>query len=397
MDKRGRLWLFVATAVVLIGIIGCAPGEREVSGTPTFVGSNECRTCHAREYQGWLETLHSQGIQDPEANPKAVMGDFDVESDVRTFSLNDVAYIFGVQWKQRYLTETTDSAEQGDFLILPAQYNLATNQWKPYEAEAWQTRPFTQKCSGCHATGVTNDRLLGIEMNVGCEACHGPGSNHVEGEGRERPRSIVNPAKLPSDIGAMVCGRCHSRGSDRESNLPFAVNYIPGEYLFNTFTLLETTDTEHFFPDGLSKAHHLHYIDWRQSAHALHGVTCMSCHTVHSTGVNNKLQTKLPGSTLCRSCHEMNQPTRIHAIHSFGSCIECHMVRTAKSAVEGDIHIHTFKTVSPAETVADPNVRNSCSCHPASAQEMRAIYEQTVGAAGSSATRELTPPQTGGS
>lgn len=359
-NNISKALLLGAAAALLILFAGCAQqGQGDRATQADFVGSERCRSCHAREYQGWLETIHSQGIQDVNENPNAVVGDFESESDTRTFSLDRVAYTFGLQWKQRYLTRQGD-----DFLILPAQFNLATDEWVPYEAEEWRERRFSALCSGCHATGVTSSNRLGVEMNVGCEACHGPGESHANAEGRESPKTIVNPARLPADLGAMVCGRCHSRGRDTRDDLPFAVNYQAGAYLPRTFNIIETTDTEHFFPGEVSQSHHLHYIDWRNSAHAQHGVTCMDCHTVHSKGTNNKFQTKLPGSTLCRSCHEMNQAIRAHSLHSFGDCVGCHMPLTAKSAVPADIHNHTFKIVPPSQTVNAPTVNNSCNgCH----------------------------------
>jgi predicted CXXCH cytochrome family protein len=357
--KNKNLWLLFGLLILILFVTGCPQTEKVQIKKAKFIGSKKCQPCHKREYKGWQETLHALGIQDPDDNPKALLGNFETKAKARTFTKRDVDLVFGVQWKQRYLTKRGD-----DFLILPAQYNLATNEWVPYHPEDWKERPFSKKCAGCHATGVTEDNLLGIEMNVGCEACHGPGSIHVEKRGKEEPLAIVNPARLPSDQGAMVCGRCHSRGSDRKTKLPFAVRYLPGEWLFLTFNPLPTSDEEHFFPGGFAKAHHLQYIDWRQSAHAQHGVTCISCHTTHSKGANNKFQTRLPGNNLCRSCHKALQAVRAHSIHSFNDCIACHMPLTAKSAIQGDIHSHTFKIIPPLDSITKPELVNSCSpCH----------------------------------
>ena len=47
------------------------------------------------------------------------------------------------------------------------------------------------------------------EINVGCESCHGPGSEHVANGGRSR--FIVNPKYLSAERSSVVCGRCHDR------------------------------------------------------------------------------------------------------------------------------------------------------------------------------------------
>src|SRR4030095_16034867 len=88
-------------------------------------------------------------------------------------------------------------------------------------------------CAGCHLTGweryqdkatgqylvravdepngdmnIDDDSALD-EINVGCEGCHGPGSEHVAGAGRTG--SIVNPKDLSAERSSALCGRCHDR------------------------------------------------------------------------------------------------------------------------------------------------------------------------------------------
>ena len=88
-------------------------------------------------------------------------------------------------------------------------------------------------CAGCHLTGWERyqDKATGQflvravndpggdmnidddpeldEINVGCESCHGPGSEHVANGGRSR--FIVNPRYLSAERSSVVCGRCHDR------------------------------------------------------------------------------------------------------------------------------------------------------------------------------------------
>lgn len=65
------------------------------------------------------------------------------------------------------------------------------------------------ECLGCHTVGFGEDGgyvnrattdLLG---SVGCESCHGPGRDHVD--------NVADVSlRPPVDIGAAVCGRCHT-------------------------------------------------------------------------------------------------------------------------------------------------------------------------------------------
>ena len=56
-----------------------------------------------------------------------------------------------------------------------------------------------------------------------------------------------------------------------------------------------------------------------------------------------------------------------HKLHTFGSCIACHMPRTGKSAEAGDIRSHTFRFIPPEYSIEMGGLEeqpNSCSgCH----------------------------------
>ena len=88
-------------------------------------------------------------------------------------------------------------------------------------------------CAGCHLTGweryqdKTTEQFLvravndpagemnidddpaPDEINIGCENCHGPGSEHVANAGRSL--FIVNPRYLSAERSTTLCGRCHDR------------------------------------------------------------------------------------------------------------------------------------------------------------------------------------------
>ena len=69
-------------------------------------------------------------------------------------------------------------------------------------------RPTGPLCYGCHSVNYNVQTKTVAEWNVGCERCHGPGSEHVR---RPSPSTIVNPArlvdgKLPPKHGLSVIG-----------------------------------------------------------------------------------------------------------------------------------------------------------------------------------------------
>jgi len=349
-------------------------------------------------------------IQDVKANPEAIIGDF-TKDEVRTFTKDEVVYTIGSKWKQRYLTKIGE-----EYYILPAQWIVATQEWKPYHAEEWKERPWSKKCQGCHTTGFDPETKAFIEISIACESCHGPGSQHVAGGG--------DKTKIVKSADAQVCGQCHSRGSDPTGTYGFPVGYVPGgeKALADTYTFKPG-----LWADGTSKKHHQQYIDWTKSGHAealeslkanphaedfclgchsedyrqapedakptletaQFAVTCVTCHEPHEKGVGPQL--RMAKLDLCGQCHTgtgggtrpiepgatVHHP-QIEAFKGIGGlgvpdmpsemyeegvvCSDCHMPKTAKSAIPGDISSHLFTVVMPGK--AEENQPDSCSgCH----------------------------------
>ena len=336
-----------------------------MNAAESYVGSKACEKCHQKIFKEWKKTLHSQMIKDVSKNSKAIVGDFESKSDIRTFDKKDVKYTIGNQWKQRYITKKDD-----ELYILPAQYNLETGKWKAYHAKDWDKRPWLKKCGQCHVTGLDYEKRTFKEPGVGCESCHGPGAIHASTKKTgDFSENIVNPATLSVGLQVQVCGSCHTRGKDPSGMHGYPKGYKPGDSLTNKYKTISKTDKKKFWPNGHSKGHHQQYLDWQSSVHAKEGVTCIACHTVHDTGSATRYQTRLPGNKLCLNCHTLSKsnPTNTHSLHDFGSCIGCHMPKIVKSAESGDLHDHTFKVIPPSDTIKYGGLKkqqNSCnSCH----------------------------------
>lgn len=61
---------------------------------PHYVGSEACRTCHQKAYNGWKKSRMANILLDPKVHPEAVIGDFSHPDPVRTFTLDDVAFTY---------------------------------------------------------------------------------------------------------------------------------------------------------------------------------------------------------------------------------------------------------------------------------------------------------------
>ena len=349
----------------------------------TFVGSQTCKQCHERTYLEWRTSLHSRMMRDVKQEPFANIGDFDSPSDVRTFARDQVKYVLGSQWKQQYLKKEGD-----DLIVLPAQYSAFNGEWKAYFPDKPEKRNWFKECAGCHATGVDPSKKTFVEMGVSCEACHGPGSNHVEAiPGFEIP-TIISAARLTPSLAAQICGSCHTRGRSPKSNYAFPVDYQnhKGEanlkLFFDEADPAHVDDAEYFWPSGESRYSNQQYLDWKQSEHAKVGVTCITCHSVHKSKsalqglgeVANPLmiirsKTRLFEDRLCKSCHTTPQHRSAHRIHTFGSCVRCHMPKVAGIGEAGDAHSHTFRFMFPQDSLKaggiekQPNACNSCHHH----------------------------------
>jgi formate-dependent nitrite reductase cytochrome c552 subunit len=388
MEKLPKIiGLIIALTVVIIVITTIQlkhkkvpEGEFKDMVGAIYVGSFECKKCHERRYLEWKTTLHSRMMQDARANPLVIIGDFDSPSKVRTFNKGDVDYTLGNQWKQQYLKKEGD-----DYIVLPAQYNITAHEWESYYPDDQQKKMWFKECAGCHATGVDPVKKTFQEPGISCEACHGPGSNHVRAIPGFEIATIINPVRLPALAAAQICGSCHTKGKDKSGEYAYPIGYMATRGVANLWLYFNPVNPrdnpEVFWPSGDSKEYHQQYLDWQNSQHAKAGVTCTNCHYIHVGGAEfggigttmlqplgvTMFQTRLIGDALCKSCHTTTAYTGVHRIHTFGSCIDCHMPRTITSAVAGDLRSHTFRFISPELSIKMGGVKNqpnSCSgCH----------------------------------
>ena len=350
-----------------------------------YVGSQSCQKCHASIYERWKKTPMANVVHDPREHPDAIASNL-AANPVARFTKDQVALVYGSLWKQRYFTRIGD-----DYFPLPAQWVFATHQWLPYKVPAtgadWWTafypddnmqRPTGPTCDGCHSVGYDIHTKQVAEWNVGCERCHGPGSEHVSHATRE---NILNPAQLDSVADTDTCIQCHSQG--RPLTIPieskyydWPVGYNVGLKLADFWKLEDCTLGQTnflYFPDCTAHKNRMQGNDFVQSVMYRRGVTCSSCHDVH--GTFNYAQLRKPAAQICLDCHgptSANGPHTAsieeHTHHKAGSagneCVACHMPKIETEGVPGTfVHAHTFRFISPAET-DKYKIPNPCtSCH----------------------------------
>jgi len=348
------------------------------------VGSTTCRACHAAVYERWSKTRMANVVRDPREHPDAIIPDLSIPNPLVTFKKDDIAFVYGSKWKQRYFTKVGD-----DYYPLGAQWDVVNKVWRAYKVQPntdwWvrfypddnMKRPTGPLCDGCHSVNYNIQTKAVTEWNVGCERCHGPGGEHAKTPSR---LNIVNPARLDSMKGTDVCVQCHSQGQPLSNPISgqyydWPVGFHTGLDLKNFWELEEhklgeTTFTH--FADGTAHKNRMQGNDFAQSLMYARGVTCFSCHDVHGTGNNADLIK--PAKQLCLTCHGPSSPNGPHAAsieahthhraESTGSeCVACHMPRIEQTIADVNVRSHTFKFITAGLT-DDFKIPNPClSCH----------------------------------
>jgi len=353
-------------------------------GQRTYVGSLSCKPCHAATYERWSHTRMANVVTDPKQHPEVVIPDFSKADPALTFTLADVSLVYGTKWKQRYFTKKGD-----DYFPLGAQWDVTHRQWRPYlvapNTDWWvphygptnADRPTGPLCDGCHSVNYNIQSKRVTEWNVGCERCHGPGSEHVR---RPSAATIVNPAKLDTSRANDTCIQCHSQGQPLKNPIAgryydWPVGFHQGGKLQEYWKLEEhklgETSFTHF-PDGTGHKNRMQGNDFVQSVMYRRGVTCFDCHDVHGTG--NPADLLKPSGQLCLTCHGSSSPNgpraasieqhTHHRPESTGSqCVNCHMPKIEQTIADINVRSHTFQFITPAMT-DQYKIPNACTgCH----------------------------------
>lgn len=398
---------------------------------PQFVGSAACAACHKSEHGDWLQSQHKAAMQEP--GEASVLGRF----DGATFKRGAVESRFFRKDGKFLIRAEGPDGKPADF---PVKYVFGLSPLQQYLIElpggrlqafgiAWDSRPAAQggqrwydlypdrkmaagdplhwtgidqnwnyQCAWCHSTNVrkNHDAATGgfatafSEISVGCEACHGPASNHLAwamkpgaatpnhgfaisldqraGVSWKAGESATSTRAGPpaSDKEVLVCAGCHAR-RQQFSDDPLAVARF-----YDAFRPV-TLEAGLYHLDGQQRDEVYDFGSFMQSRMHAAGVTCSDCHNPHS----GKL--RLAGNEVCGQCHAATAfDASAHHHHAQGSagaqCANCHMPTTTYMGVDAR-HDHSMRIPRPDRTasLATPNACNNCHADKSAAWAQEAL------------------------
>ncbi|MFV0515455.1 MAG: cytochrome c3 family protein [Jhaorihella sp.] len=391
-------WLVAATA-----------GLAQQSGQPAYVGSDTCTGCHEDAAEAWAESHHALAWTLP--GPDTVKADFDnttfahdgfsaafrvedgnyfvtvteTDGSVTDYPVHSVA---GVAPLQQFLIET----EPGRLQSFDVVWDVAGEAWyhlypdqdlPPGDGLHWRGpyKTWNARCAECHATGYERNydprsrayASTQAEIGVGCEACHGPGSLHLDWA-RGEPGAVAPPAHgFSAALGQgdtardiEQCATCHSRREAITDGNP-----LPGTPFAEAHTL-ELLRSGRYHADGQILDEVYVYGSFLQSRMYARGVSCMNCHEPHGATL------KAEGNAVCTQCHSpagnpdfptlrlaaYDDPSHHH--HAPGStgaqCKSCHMIERVYMGIDGR-RDHSFRIPRP-DLGAEMEAPDACTdCH----------------------------------
>jgi len=394
-------------------------------GEATFTGRASCVTCHEKEDHKWAPSDHALAMQ--VMNEKTVLANFGgtsftYQGVTSTFTKKDgtyfvrtdgpdgklatfpIAWTFGYKPLQQFLilfpkgrvqalnvcwdTRPKEKGGQRWFHLYPNE-NVAHGDvlhWTgPYQN--WNFM-----CADCHSTNVKKGydaktdtyHTTFSEIDVSCEACHGPGSAHVAwGEAEKRndvkrddpangvlagrkdrdgdwifaPGQAIARRTVPrtNRDEVTMCARCHARRSVVHEPYTYGIPFL------DTHRPALLVDPL-YFPDGQIRDEVYEYASFLQSRMYAEGVTCTDCHDAHT------MKVRVSPDGVCSRCHlPETYATPAHHFHKAtstgASCVACHMA-TRDYMVVDPRRDHSFRIPRPDLTLSI-GTPNACTtpCH----------------------------------
>lgn len=273
---------------------------------PQLAGGDECLFCHRGTVGAvWQKNAHFLTVRDKFLEMKEAPEIAVLRADGRFKKYADeVGYVMGGRRAIRFLRERPD----GRFEILGV---AAIGPRLELRGEpGWDANKFSEKCIGCHMTGVDPKKLAPFETFVGCEACHGPyDERHTAGVVFMR---FARKAKDPPQVVAFTCGQCHLRGGrSRSTGRPFPNNFWGGD-LFEDFQFdFSRADDPNLNPIDAHIQRNIRDVLAGKS-----DLTCLSCHRIHPSSAD--IHRRRPRSDYCLTCHlaEPFKQVKKYEVHS---------------------------------------------------------------------------------
>ena len=287
---KKKVTIILPTLILICNVIffGSIFGNHtSIRKSSEYVGSEECCSCHLITHpeivKKWQSSQHRTAMKTVNGSEEFLKN---LETDL-SLKKKDIIAVIGNK-EGRYVLI------QSDFQVLCSKSLQTTDSFPPHNEIGAEGKIIDagQRCFGCHTTGYFLSEKKYVEPGVACEACHGPGKNHVESEGAKG--TIVNLSELSPARNRMVCGQCHSIGKDPSGLHPFPVMndgepFMPGQELSSGFV-----DDK---PITATKGGE--YSTFINSPKPYSNQICTDCHDPH--GKVDDLD--VPTSKLCLKCH----------------------------------------------------------------------------------------------
>jgi tetratricopeptide (TPR) repeat protein len=382
----------------------------------SFVDEASCAACHPEQAAAWTGSHHDLAMQ--EAGDSTVLGDFEdarfthggvtsrflrrdgrffVETDGHDGELAEfeISHAFGVTPLQQYLVPFPGGRHQALGLAwdVPGQrwFHLYPDEEIDHEDGLhWTQRAqnWNWQCAECHATDLRRGwdpeaggyRTTAARFDVGCQACHGPGSEHerlaaAANEGGPAPVGaasglVVDLGALDSSVEIEACARCHSRRA------PLGDGYShEGRLLDDYLPSLIAEGLYH--ADGQILDEVYVWGSFVQSRMHAKGLRCSDCHDPHAAGATS------PDDGTCVACHSpggagdrphvdesglqrKDYASPAHHFHEAGgpgsACVDCHAPPRTYMVVDPR-HDHSFRIPRPDLSVRLGTPDGCTHCH----------------------------------
>jgi len=295
---------------VVTCVLAAAPVISGAATSATYTRPSTCVKCHGESshaanqppvhhqklVEAWRRSAHAVTLIDIRISPEKVVAQFTTNSPLPR---HQIAYAIGAgRGEQRYC--------DASFKVLPHRWDVRGKKWVGESVVDARGQ-----CFGCHVTGYDVATRQWHAPGVTCEACHGPGSLHAQDGGKTK---MLNLRSLPFERQAMICGQCHSDGTDSAKVHPFPVGFRPGDDPNKSFTRAAR-------PRPGPK-----YSEFLPSKHAQMNVICTDCHDPHGPVPGTTHQVLKPVNKLCTECHvEVAMAKHAPKADPGATCATCHM------------------------------------------------------------------------
>ncbi|MCK6262758.1 tetratricopeptide repeat protein [Vibrio sp. ZSDE26] len=399
--------------------------SKGVTTLANYVGSDSCIDCHQDQVTAWKGSHHDMAMK--HATEDSVLADFDdhtfkhqgkpnrffqkgdefwvnIQGPDGQFQDYKISYTFAFEPLQQYMVEFDDGRVQ----LIPFAWDSRTKdeggqRWFHLYPETTVTDEFywtntgqnwNFMCADCHSTNLKKNydsesntyNTTWSDINVGCEACHGPASEHIDlaklnaanarsdkpfnaathyGFSRDLSTAVtewiyqenqttLQPKEMNRTNQIQTCAQCHSR----RTQLNETGDHIKGSF-FDRYRLSLITP-ELYYHDGQIYDEDYVYGSFLQSKMAEKGVTCTNCHDPHSAKL------KIDEKAVCSQCHIASEYTpEKHTFHQADTeasqCTTCHMPETTYMQVDPRRdHSWHVPRADISQHINTPNVCTAC-------------------------------------